>query len=271
MFDPLLHARPLRPRDLADLTFFGIDGGLVPSDDAIAASTGAAIRGGWDEVTLAVRRLRRAGLAAWGALGIHPRRIPLRGLEALFAELPAALGRPEVAALGAVGLDGGGELEERVLARQLDLARELRLPVLLATPWRGRERITRRLLALVREAELEPGRVLVAGADDRTVRAVLACGHHAGLSLSADGGLDAAARLVGALGPERLVLGSDAGLAGGDLLSLARVADRLEKAGLSEAVVRRVCGANALAFLGVDAAALRGGRRPRRREPARKG
>jgi len=271
VFDPLLHARPLRPRDLADLTFFGIEGGLVPSDDAIASSTPAAIRGGWDEVTLAVRRLRRAGLAAWGALGIHPRRIPLRGLEALFAELPVALGRPETAALGAIGLDAGGELEERVLARELELARELRLPVVVATPFRAREKLTRRLLALVREAELEPERVLVAGADPRTVRAILACGHHAGLSLSVDGGLDAAVTLVRALGPERLVLGSDAGLAGGDLLALARVADRLAKAGLSEAVVRRVCGANALGFLGVDPAALRGGSRPRRREPARKG
>ena len=70
-------------------------------------------------------------------------------------------------------------------------------------------------------------------------------------------------RLVAALGPERLVLGSDAGLAGGDLLALARTADRLSRAGLSEAVVRRVCGGNALAFLGVDPGALRGAVRRR--------
>jgi predicted metal-dependent TIM-barrel fold hydrolase len=260
VFDALLHARPLRPRDLDDLRFFGIAGGLVPSDDAVAAATPAAIRAGWEEVALAVRRLRRAGLAAWGALGVHPRRIPLRGLEALLADLPAALGRAEIAALGAVGLDQGGELEVRVLARQLELARELRLPVVAAAPWRARERITKRLLALLREAELEPGRVLVAGADERTVRAVRACGYLSGLSLSAGGargGLEAAVRIVAALGPEGVVLGSDAGLAGGDLLALARAADRLEKAGLSEAVVKRVCGGNALAFLGVDVGALR--------------
>jgi predicted metal-dependent TIM-barrel fold hydrolase len=261
VFDALLHARPLRPRDLADLRFFGVRGGLVPSDDAIAAAAPAAIRAGWEEVAQSVRRLRRAGLAAWGALGVHPRRIPLRGLEALLADLPAALGRPEIAALGAVGLADGGELEERVLARQLELARELRLPVVVSTPWRGRERATRRLLALLREAELDPPRVLVAGADGRTVRAIRACGYLAGLSLSAgaarSSAVDAAVRIVAALGPEGLVLGSDAGVAGGDLLALARAADRLEKAGLSDAVVKRVCGGNALAFLGVDVAALR--------------
>lgn len=263
MFDALLHARSLGPRDVADLRFFGVAGGLVPSDDAVPSATGPAVRRGWDDVVLAVRRLRRAGLAAWGALGVHPRRIPLRGLEALLADLPAALGRPEIAALGAVGLDGGGELEERVLARQLELARELRLPVVIGVPWRGRERATRRVLTILREAELDPARVLVAGADARTVRAVRACGHLAGLSLSGDG-LERAVELVAALGPEGLVLGTDAGLAGGDLLALARAADRLSRAGLSDAVVRRVCGGNALAFLGVDAAALRAPRARRR-------
>lgn len=262
MFDALLHARSLGPRDLADLRFFGVNGGLVPSDDAVPSSTAAAVRRGWDEVVLAVRRLRRAGLAAWGAAGVHPRRVPLRGLEALLADLPAALGRPEIAAVGAVGLDGGGELEERVLVRQLELARELRRPVVVATPWRTRERVTRRLLVLLREGELDPARVLVTGADARTVRAIRACGHLAGLSLSGDG-LERAVKLVAALGPEGLVLGTDAGLAGGDLLGLARAADRLARAGLSEAVVRRVCGGNALAFLGVDAAAVEGGARRR--------
>ena len=259
MFDALLHARPLGRRDLADLRFFGIEGGLVPSDDAIPAASAAAVRAGWEEVARAVRRLRRAGLAAWGALGVHPRRIPLRGLEALLAELPAALGRPEVAALGAVGLEAGGELEERVLSRQLELARELRRPVVVKAPWRGRERATRRILAILREAELEPARVLVVGADARTVPAIRACGHLAGLSLDGDG-LERAVRIVAARGPEGIVLGTDAGLAGADLLALARAADRLARAGLSEAVLRRVCGGNALAFLGVDAAALGAGR-----------
>jgi predicted metal-dependent TIM-barrel fold hydrolase len=132
----------------------------------------------------------------------------------------------------------------------------------IATPWRGRERATRRILAVLREAEVEPARVLIAGADARTVRAIRACGHLAGLSLDGDG-LERAVRLVRLHGPEGLVLGTDAGLAGGDLLALARAADRLSRGGLSEAVIRRVCGGNALAFLGVDAAALRGRRSAR--------
>jgi predicted metal-dependent TIM-barrel fold hydrolase len=267
-FDALLRAGILSARDVDDLSFFGVTGALVPSDDAVVPATPAGIRRGWEGVVETVRRLRRAGLGAFAALGIHPRRIPPRGLEALLAELPVALGRPEVAALGAVGLAEGGEHEERVLERQLELARELRLPVLVETPWRAKERMTKRVLAVLRAAELDPGRVLVAGAAERTVRAIRACGYLAGLPLSAGGargrpdGLDAAVAIVRALGPEGLVLTSDAGVGGGDLLALPRAADRLAAAGLSEAVVRRVCGGNAVAFLGVDpdAPARRSGR-----------
>lgn len=262
MFDALLHGRALPARALADLRFFGVEGALVPADDAAAPATAAGLRRAWDGVAVSVRRLRRGGLAAWAAVGIPPGAIPLRGLEAVLAELPEALGRPEVAALGPVGLAEGGEREERVLARQLELARELRRPVLALAPWRGRERITRRLLGVLRESELEPRRVLVAGADARTVKLIRACDHLAGLPLSPGGGpasgIDAAVRLVASLGPEGLALCSEAGLGGGDLLALPRAADRMAKAGLGPAVIRRVCGANALRFLGVDPAGLRG-------------
>jgi hypothetical protein len=206
------------------------------------------------------RRLRRGRLAGYAAVGIHPRRIPARGLEALLAELPEVLGQPEVAALGAVGLDQATPLEERVFLRQLELALELRLPALVALPaGTGRERVARRTLALLQDAGVPPGQALLAGVDEGGVRAVRACGHLAGLSLSRGAGteaLDEAVRVVAAMGPEGLVLGSDAGLSGGDLLALPRAADRLERAGLSVAVVRRVCAANAVAFLRADPQAL---------------
>ena len=151
----------------------------------------------------------------------------------------------------------------RTPARQLELARELRVPVLVQAPSRDRVRMTRRTIALLREAEIDPARVLVAPADARTVRMIRACGFHAGLWLSASGAdpgraMDEALRTVAALGPEGIVLGSDAGQGGGDLLAVARAADRLARAGLSDAVIRRVCGGNAVAWLGVDVALRRG-------------
>jgi uncharacterized protein len=264
-FDAHLGAAGLTARDLADLRFFGIAGALCPAGDTVAPATAAAIHRAWEDLAVeVVRRLRRGGLAAWAALGVHPRRIPWRGLEALLAELPELLGRPEVVAIGEIGLEEGGAREEEVFGRQLDMARELRLPVLVHTPWKEKGRRTRRILAILREADLPPGRVLVDHADARTVRMIRSFGHAAGREGDAGGRggrgpVEEAVRLVASLGPEGLVLDSDAGEAGGDLLALARAADRMQKAGLSEAVVRRVCGGNALAWLGLSARALREG------------
>ena len=56
------------------------------------------------------------------------------------------------------------------------------------------------------------------------------------------------------LGPEGIVLGSGAGDGAGDLLALPRAAARMLKAGLSSAVVRRVCGGNARALLNLGRA-----------------
>lgn len=251
MFDALVHARGLRARDVEDLAFFGITGALLPASDA-PPNTARALRKEWDAVAAEARRLRKEGFRAYAALGIPPSRIPLRGLEELLHELPAMLGLPEVAAVGPIGLDAGTELEGSVLERQLALASELRLPILAQTPARAKERVTRTLLNALRDAEVDPARVLVAHADARTVKGIRACGFLAALSLSRRGGIEEAVRIVASLGSEGIVLASDAGLAGGDPLAVARAADRLRKAGLSVAVVRRVCSDNALAWLDVD-------------------
>jgi predicted metal-dependent TIM-barrel fold hydrolase len=247
LFDAQLHAAALRQGDLEDLRFFGVAGALVPAADGAAAAP--AVASAWDGLAGVIRRMERAGLAAWGAAGVHPRWIPRRGLEALLAELPEHLGRRRVAALGPVGLDGGGPREEEVLLRQLALARELRRPVLVWTPPGDRLRATRRVVALLREAGVEAGRALVV-ADAGTARLVRGCGQVAALLLTGRG-LEDAVRLVRAQGPDGIALASGAGDGAGDLLALPRAAARLAKAGLSAAVIRRACGENARRALGI--------------------
>ena len=271
-FDAELHPVTLRRGDLGDLSFFGVAGALAAAGDAVVPVTAEALRRAWDALAPgALRRLRRSGIAGYAAVGLHPRRIPWRGLEALFAELPDYLGRRHVLAVGAIGLEEGGPREEAIFVRQLELARELRRPVVVHTPRRDKERITRRVLALLREHELEPARVLVQRADARTVKMIRACGYAAGLSLFAGAGdaLSEAVRLVASLGPDGIALGSGAGEGAGDLLALPRAAGRLAKAGLSPAVIRRVCGANALALLGLSPEQARASSAPSGRPSSR--
>ncbi len=109
--------------------------------------------------------------------------------------------------------------------------------------------------------------------DARSVRLLRAVGYGAVLSLAAGSrAVDVAAQTVRELGPEGISLASHAGDGLGDLLAIPRAADRMSRLGLSDAVIRRVCGRNALAALGIGPDEVRGacapiarsGRRPSR-------
>ena len=270
LFDAFLHGAALAPRDVADLRYFGVAGALcvLPEDGPPAAP---ALRRDWAELSDAqVPLLRRRGLAAFAALSVPPGRIPARGREALLAELPEWLSRRGVAAIGPVGPGAGTPREEEVLARQLEMARELRRPVLLVVRGRDAARLGRRALAAIRESGVPPERVLLDGTGAAALRTVRALGCVTVLPLSTGrGGVEAAVRVVRELGPEGVALASHAGDGAGDLLALPRAADRLARAGLSDAVIRRVCGRNALAALSIDGSEVRGAAAPSARSARR--
>ena len=252
LFDSHLHPERLRDVDLLTLRHFGVQRVLAlghfleePGVDALQAQFTAL-------VGEQLPRLQRAGLDARVALGVHPRSLPRRGLQAVLDALPAAFDHRRVVALGEIGLHTGGPAEEEAVVEQLRLARRLRVPVLVHTPERDKERHTRRLLALLREHGPAPDRVLVDHVSARTLPLVLGCGHWAGLTIQL-GALKAerAVALVARMGSERLVLNSDAGDRTGDLLAFPRAVHLLQQAGLSERLVRRVAWANASAFFGI--------------------
>src|SRR4029077_7571493 len=194
-------------------------------------------------------RLERAGLRAYTALGVHPLSLPRRGLAEALHRLPEYLSDRRAVAVGLIGLRAGTPAELEAFEEQLSLARRLKLPVLVTTPAEGRDAATKRMLSVLKGSGLDPGRVLVDGADAKTVRLIRETGHVAGLTLHPDClSPEAAVALVRKLGPERLVLDTAAGEGASDLLGLARAAHLLEKAGLSNAVVRAVTTQNAVRF-----------------------
>jgi predicted metal-dependent TIM-barrel fold hydrolase len=199
-----------------------------------------------------VPRLERLGLRAWAALGVHPAVLPRRGLEQVLDVLPRYFRTGKVVAVGLIGLAQGGAAEEAGLKAQLELAESWRLPVLLTTPKKEREKLTRRVLALLTEFGFPPERALVEGATAKTIGAIHALGFHAGLTLQSGATEpEKAVPLVKKLGPERLHLMSGVGHGEYDLLALPRTVHLLRKAELSRAVVGRVAGRNAARWLGL--------------------
>ena len=179
--------------------------------------------------------------------------VPASALPGVLSALPDYFTGGRVVALGEIGLHRGGEHEEEAFLEQLALAKRLKLRVLVHTPHRNKESITRRTLTLLRASGIPPSRVLVDHTNRRTVRLVLECGHYAGLTVHPEElSGERAVALVRELGTSRVVLDSDSGEGVGDILGLPRAARLLEKAKLSSAVVARVTRLNAARFYRVE-------------------
>ena len=246
LFDAHLHPMRISDQDLESLAFFGVQRALAVTH-SVEEPSARTLRLHWDRlVEEELPRLKRAGIQARAALGIDPRSLPRRGLSELLSVLPDYFRGAKVAAIGETGLQSGDEAEEEAFLAQLDLAKQLHVPVVVHTPFRDKERLTRRILVLLRLSGVSPAEVLVDHASGRTVRLILARGHQAGLSIHPESlTAERAALLVRRLGSERLILSSDAGDPSGELLGVPRALSRMAKAGLSERVMERVAFQNA--------------------------
>jgi uncharacterized protein len=230
LFDAHLHPETLTDQDLESMALFGVRRALVVAHHPAAETRPRALRAHFDNLlTEQLPRLERAGIRAWAALGIHPLAVPARGLHEMLSALPDYFTGGRVVALGEIGLHQGDESEEEAFLEQLALARRLKLRVLVHTPRRNKEAITRRTLTLLRASGVPPSRVLVDHTSRRTVRLVLECGHYAGVTVHPEElSGERAVALVREIGTERVVLDSDSGEGVGDILGLARAARLLQ-------------------------------------------
>ena len=246
-----LHADGLSDADLETLSMFGLVAAVTCAHDQ-PISSAEELRRHWDElVAVQAQRLKARKIRPLIALAVHPARIPWHGVDDLLHRLPRYFDDPRVAALGELGLHEGGEREEEVLLRQFQLAARLKKPAIVHTPVREKLARTKRILALLKDSKLDPGRVLIDHVSEETYPLVRGLGCWAGLTVQPEA-LDVrtAAALISRNGAERTVLTSDLGEGASDLLALPRGAEELRAAGLSVELGKRVLLEGPLAFLG---------------------
>ncbi len=253
LFDGRLYPEGLLDADLETLKLFGVSGALVAPHLPPSPAKAKPLLELFDAFFGAqLKRMKSDGIDAVPLVGLPASSLPRRGLFEVLEALPRYLGT-RGAALGPCGLLHGAPEEEDALLAQLKLARRLQLPLVVDAP--KEPLLLRRILTLLSEQRLTPARVLVARLELKHVRAVLARGHFAGLSLHPEAvRAEAAAATVGKLGPERLLLSSEAGRGASDLLALARTERLMERSGLGRAVRVRALERNAREFLGLRAA-----------------
>jgi len=194
-----------------------------------------------------------SGLDIYAALGTHPRSIPKKDFESVLEELPEYLQKENVVALGEVGLEEGSDEEKEVLRKQLEIARDVKSPVVLHTPRENKDEMLKEILRILDEVKIDTNQVMIDHNDEKTTGGVLSKGFFAGLTTHPKK-LDSnrAANIINNNidHSDKIVLNSDMGYSTSNIFSLAEAIEDLEKQ-LDSETLNLVANQNAKRFFQV--------------------
>lgn len=168
--------------------------------------------------------------------------------EAVMEILPRFALKEGVVAIGEIGYDEQTELEDKYFRLQLELAKELQLPVMIHTPHRDKKAGTLRSLDVCEEHGINPGMVIVDHNNEETVEEVLDRGYWAAFSIypSTKMGNERMVTLLEQYGPERIIVDSACDWGISEPLAVAKTAKLALERGVDAEAVRLICYQNAL-------------------------
>jgi predicted metal-dependent TIM-barrel fold hydrolase len=198
-------------------------------------------------------RAAQYGIQHHCALSVNPREAnDLALANEVLERLPEFLDRPGCVALGEIGFDRITEAEEEILRKQLRLAGERRMPMLIHTPHQYKRVGVERILKIVVDEGVEQRLVLVDHNTEETMPLFAGLQVWVALTVYPVTKLspERAANIVRQYGVERLLVNSSADWGPSDVLSVPRVANLLLRLGFPREEVERLVFWNPLRFYG---------------------
>ena len=216
---------------------------------------------GWERF-----RASQFGIKHFCTMGMNPKEANQPALsEGVLELLPRYLEKDGVVAVGEIGYDDMTAEEDRVFRRQIELAIEAELPILIHTPHRDKKRGTERTISVVKEMGIAPERVLVDHNTEETLPITLDSGCWAGHSIYPATKMDEArmVQLVQRYGSERIIINSAADWCVSDPLKVPKTVALMRASGISERDIEIIVWSNPAAFFaqsgrleGIDAPSL---------------
>ncbi len=203
---------------------------------------------GWERF-----RASQFGIVHYCTMGLNSKEannIPLA--EQVMELLPLYVGKEGVVAIGEIGYDDQTEAEDRFYRLQLELAKEVDLPVLIHTPHRDKKKGTVRSMDVSEEHGLDPKMVIVDHNNEETVREVLERGYWAAFTIypHTKMGSERMVDIVKQYGSERIIVNSAADWGISDPLAVPKTAALMRKSGISEKDIHLTTYQNALTAYG---------------------
>ena len=203
---------------------------------------------GWERF-----RASQFGIKHYCTIGLNSKEANNEELaEKVMEMLPLYACKEGVVAIGEIGYDDMTPAEDKYFRLQLELAKEVDLPVMIHTPHRNKKSGTSRSMDVCLEHGLTPSQVIVDHNNEETVAEVLDRGFWAAFTIypHTKMGNERMVEVVRQYGCDRIIVDSSADWGVSDPLAVPKTAQLMAARGIPEAHIKAVCYQNALTAYG---------------------
>lgn len=203
---------------------------------------------GWERF-----RAAQFGIKHYCTIGLNSKEANNEPLaEQVLELLPKFVTKEGVVGVGEIGYDDQTEAEDKAFRAQIELAKELGLPIQVHTPHRDKKKGTSLSMDVILEHGVAPDLAVIDHNNEETVKEVLDRGFYAAFTIYpfTKMGNERMVEVVRQYGPERIIVDSSADWGVSDPLSVPKTANLMLERGIPYEHVRMVCYQNALDVYG---------------------
>lgn len=198
-------------------------------------------------------RARRFGIDHFAAVSLNPKETEDTVLaNEVIDGLDEYLSHARCVALGEIGFNLITPNEEAAFIRQLHIARERDMVVIIHLPHTDKLRGTKRTVEIVKAAHMNPERVIIDHNTEETMAVSKASGCYCGMTVYPISKLtpQRVSNIIRSFGSERMIVNGSADWGVSDPLSLVKVVDFMSQDGHDESTIANLVFRNAMAFYG---------------------
>jgi predicted metal-dependent TIM-barrel fold hydrolase len=198
-------------------------------------------------------RASQFGIKHYCTIGLNSKEANNEALaEQVMDLLPLYASKEGVVAIGEIGYDDQTKAEDKYFRQQIELAKELKLPIMVHTPHRDKKNGTIKSMDVLEEHGVSPSMVVIDHNNEETVKDVLDRGYWAAFTIypNTKMGNERMVDIVKQYGSERIIVDSSADWGVSDPLAVPKTASLMNERGVSKEDIHLTCYKNALDVYG---------------------
>jgi len=194
-------------------------------------------------------RSSQFGIKHYCTIGLNSKEANNEALaEQVMELLPLFALKDNVVAIGEIGYDDQTKAEDKYFRAQIELAKEVGLPIMIHTPHRDKKNGTLRSMDVLEEHGVDPSMAVIDHNNEETAKSVLDRGFWAAFTIypRTKMGSERMVEVVKQYGSDRIIVDSSADWGVSDPLAVPKTANLMKERGIAQEHIQKTCYQNAL-------------------------